>query len=136
MTNYTATDRFLGRCDSCMWPIEDEVADYFGDYYRVTCPQCGDAVKLERLYGYATADPCAGECMGAIGKSCSCSCGGRNHGGLYFETGEALASAVEKAAKVAADEATYQADNADVLAKLAAYAGSNDFLLDLARQAG
>lgn len=157
MFTATATDRFLGRCEACVRPIGVEVPDRFGDYVSASCPECTGPVTLERLYGTITSQSCDPLCEGAIGRVCLCSCGGRNHGGLYFETGTALASAIEKhrstttkrrqaaaarserkaalkAEEKAAAWSAYVEANADVLARLTAYAGSNDFLLDLARQ--
>ncbi len=44
--------------------------------------------------------------MGATGPSCSCSCGGSNHGGVWSETGEILAGALARyRAELAAKQA-------------------------------
>lgn len=154
----TPTDRFLGRCEKCVRPVGVEEPNHSGDYFMVRCPECGGGIQLERLYGTLNAEPCDGLCMGAVGKLCLCSCGGRNHGGLFFETGEALASAVEayrqrtenrvraaserrerREAQKAADSAEvdrqYREANAEVLARIEAYTGSNDFMLDIQAKA-
>lgn len=46
------------------------------------CPSCrSDRVEVRLIKGnYVEDKPCDGRCMNAIGPSCSCSCGGKNHG--------------------------------------------------------
>jgi DNA-directed RNA polymerase subunit RPC12/RpoP len=74
----TATGRTVGSCGECGAGIATDgaAAD------TVTkCPQCGARVRLSMVYGERSSIPCDGRCMGAVGPSCSCACGGDNHGG-------------------------------------------------------
>jgi DNA-directed RNA polymerase subunit RPC12/RpoP len=74
----TATGRTVGSCGECGAGIATDGAT--AD--TVTkCPQCGARVRLAMVYGERSSIPCDGRCMGAVGPSCSCACGGDNHGG-------------------------------------------------------
>lgn len=94
-TTVTPTSRLLGKCPTCIRPIGLD-DDGLADFIEVLCPECGIGATLERVYGTVSSSPCAGECMSALGAYCSCGCGGVNHGGLFVQTGTALASAVER----------------------------------------
>ena len=51
-----------------------------GDRYTGDCPDHG-RYPLQPLYGEVSMTrACDARCMGARGPSCSCSCGGANHG--------------------------------------------------------
>lgn len=75
-------------------PVETQTAEIDGrtvhirDRYDLDralsrpCPHCDTTVTVVRVKGVYVADKtCDDRCMGAIGPSCSCSCGGQNHGG-------------------------------------------------------
>lgn len=48
------------------------------------CDACGKPMAHEQIRGrYSEARECDARCMGAIGPSCDCQCGGANHGGKY-----------------------------------------------------
>lgn len=154
----TATNRFLGRCENCIRPIAMEDADTFSDVKLINCPDCGTSrIRLERVYGTVERMACDSRCEGAVGSSCICSCGGRNHGGRYMVTGEALVSAItqyrqttqrrqEGARRRAANRreanearernrmAAYREQNAGALARIEAYGGNNDFISSIRNQ--
>jgi hypothetical protein len=46
------------------------------------CPQHG-RYRLEALWGQVSDHRCYAACMGAVGPSCECSCGGANHGAWH-----------------------------------------------------
>ena len=146
---------FLGTCKPCLRPNRVRSEEARGDVLTAACPDCGTPVQLERLYGTVTQMECASACMGASGPSCSCGCGGINHGGAFSESGEMLASALQryrdaqaKRAAAATERATarqraertaftdwYEAANADGdLDWLTGtdWYGVDDFLSDLA----
>lgn len=78
------TSFFLGVCAPCVRPIRTTDEQARGKAVNVTCPECGRRRVAERLYAATNAaEPCDGRCMGAAGPSCSCQCGGANHGGAY-----------------------------------------------------
>lgn len=93
-TTTSPTERLVGRCEACILPfaIREEGSH---DYKSITCPECGGAVVLERVYGTRTSMACDASCEGAIGSLCVCACGGINHGGAFAREGEALASAIK-----------------------------------------
>jgi hypothetical protein len=148
----TATSFYLGVCQPCVRPTRQQVQDG-GQFEWLTCPQCDGEVRGERIHATLTYGLCHPECMGAVGPSCSCSCGGKNHGGAFGEAGEMLETAVQayrdrmaaleakreaKAAKVRQvrqdtfDE--WAADHADVLAYLDSDVSWSSFFTDLAYQ--
>lgn len=144
-------DRFLGLCKTCVLPMAVEKPGMVGDFIRLACPSCSGSVKLERLYGTETSMTCDPRCEGAVGPSCECACGGANHGAAFLETGEVLASAVNKyrtsyakrseATKKVAEERAAKAAEREKAAKLAnmteeerwvlGYEGQSRFLLSL-----
>lgn len=83
--NQTRTNRFLGVCKPCTLPVATE-ADKPGSMIHGNCPECGNTVKLDRLVAVTTMDVCDSRCMGAVGPSCSCGCGGTNHGRAFGPT--------------------------------------------------
>lgn len=85
---------WLGTCEPCRRPVRTE--DGHDDKCTVPCPECGQDVTVERLYGTVTTQPCNAACMGATGPDCSCGCGGQNHGKVWQESGTALASALAR----------------------------------------
>lgn len=52
-----------------------------------TCPGCNGTWALSQgtpVYGRMVEELiCGSKCMGAVGPSCDCSCGGANHGGKH-----------------------------------------------------
>lgn len=53
---------------------------------RIACPTGGswDINQGSPIYGrYVDEVVCNSKCTGAIGHSCECSCGGKNHGGKF-----------------------------------------------------
>ncbi len=107
----TPTDVFMGTCPKCVRPwrrVEDKRR---GNYINGRCPDCLTEIKLERVFGTVSRMACDFRCMGAYGPNCECACGGWNHGGVWMETGEALASAIEKyQAEVTKREAKREAE--------------------------
>ncbi len=101
---------FLGTCKPCQRPARVRSEDARGDTMTASCPDCGAAVALERVYGTTSRMQCDPRCEGATGPVCSCGCGGINHGGAWAKSGEMLAGALARyrdaqAAKRAAAEA-------------------------------
>lgn len=51
---------------------------------KVSCPDCGMAVRLRRLNGKHNPDHvCDARCTNARGSNCECSCAGANHGAAW-----------------------------------------------------
>jgi hypothetical protein len=79
-------DRVILRANAQTWQRDGHT--YVSRYdVRVACTGCGMPLLLDLFQPikgvYAEDVPCNAKCTGAIGPSCSCSCGGRNHGGRY-----------------------------------------------------
>lgn len=74
--------RAIGRCKTCktvnVW--ESETTTFAPG--AVIC-QCGAWCKVEGVIGSHSTKECNDRCMGAVGPSCDCSCGGANHGGRH-----------------------------------------------------
>lgn len=54
------------------------------------CPDCGRLHPSGRRIHYSknpSRHICNAKCMGAIGPSCECSCGGKNHGAGFIMSG-------------------------------------------------
>lgn len=83
---------FLGKCERCPRPVRVRDSSAIGDHNMFSCLDCGTPVKCERVYGTVNRMECDARCMGAMGPSCSCGCGGENHGGRWSEPGTMLAS--------------------------------------------
>lgn len=78
----TFQGREIGRCRSCKTVIARETRFWSGS--KVTC-ECGQRVALKGIWGNVSVKKeCNAVCMGAVGPSCDCSCGGDNHGGGHF----------------------------------------------------
>lgn len=96
VTTYIARTRalpvFLGKCEACVRPVRAEDDAEQSDHVRRPCPDCGQPVKVERLYGTVSEMACNALCEGAGGPSCDCACGGINHGGAWSKPGHMLAS--------------------------------------------
>lgn len=150
----TPTDRFVGRCVDCDRPVSAPLPDYHADLVTVACPDCDRPVSAERIYGTVTGMACDPRCEGATGTSCDCGCGGKNHGGIWSQRGEAVASQITRlrdqrarraeqaakrqAAKQAREKATvddniaaYTADRPDIMAWLNANVPTDDFAASL-----
>ena len=60
----------------------EDLSHYTQDDYR--CPTCGHECKAAMVDAHYVPDQkCGGKCVNAIGPSCECSCGGKNHGAGY-----------------------------------------------------
>jgi hypothetical protein len=88
------TTAFLGRCEPCVRPVRAVDEQAGGRYAALTCPQCSGSVTGERLHATTNAELCNGACMGAAGPSCSCACGGANHGRVWQYAGEETETAL------------------------------------------
>jgi len=113
---------FLGTCTPCQRPMRVRDEEYRGDGRPGTCPDCAGAVALERVYGTTSRMTCDPRCEGATGPSCSCGCGGINHGGAWSKSGEMLAGALARyrdAQAKRAEAARKRADAAQRKAKTA-----------------
>jgi hypothetical protein len=81
MTQQTSTrdkmGRAVGACTACGHGI---ASDGVTGGTVATCPNCHRRVTLHYVYGEHSETPCDGSCMAAIGRICSCACGGVNHG--------------------------------------------------------
>ena len=78
-TLYNATSRFSGKCESCIYPVVQELPDETRNIIKVSCPGCTGPVRLARLYGTMTDFNCDASCQNALGSECECGCGGANH---------------------------------------------------------
>ncbi|MFD5610464.1 hypothetical protein [Kitasatospora sp. NPDC127060] len=144
------TSYFLARCAPCARPVRAEMPN-------PPCPECGRTLRGERLFAVTRDESCDGSCMNAVGPSCSCSCGGANHGRSYGaqstreETERAVAAyrariakEEEKRAKKAAAArsraerefaawSTAAPGRAELLAYLSEGPHDNEFVADMAR---
>jgi|SRR5690242_2603697 len=105
------TTIFLATCAKCVRPWRVEKHDgRHGSKINGLCPDCLSPITYDRLMAVTKRMDCTGACMGAYGPSCTCSCGGINHGAVWSETGEMLESALEKyRAEIAKREAVANA---------------------------
>jgi len=78
-TLYSATSRFSGKCEFCIYPVVQELQDETRNIIKVSCPGCNSPVRLARLYGTMTDFNCDSSCQNALGSVCECGCGGANH---------------------------------------------------------
>lgn len=98
-TRITSTNLYLGTCKTCDRPYRVDLGyayligqsnqspDTLGQFTTITCPgNCGLTIKVERLAAVITEEVCDPRCMGAAGPSCSCACGGANHGAAWGTT--------------------------------------------------
>lgn len=77
----TLTGRAVGSCSKCGAGVATDGVKV--DTVR-QCPHCGVRVRLKLVYGEHSAVPCNSSCMSAIRNSCSCACGGANHGAWFL----------------------------------------------------
>lgn len=103
----TITTRLAGRCQACRARYSFALVQDF-NLATVTAParehriqqgpgavawltvrcDCGKAARLMPVLGkHNAAKVCDGRCMGAVGPSCECSCGGANHGARFALAG-------------------------------------------------
>jgi len=85
MTNTTQARRYFGKCDTkgCKHRAVFEGAYYGpnGQCLSRQCPNHPGMLTWRELKAKVTEEKeCNGVCMGAVGPSCDCSCGGENHG--------------------------------------------------------
>lgn len=104
------TKRLIYHCKRCGYTITQDVAyiwcgwDYNANDYvyaldhpyrivatqRIECPNCSKPswkriITANAVKGYYNPDhECGDECLNATTASCSCGCGGANHGGKYL----------------------------------------------------
>lgn len=65
------------------WPVIEDHRDT-GKHAWIRC-ECGRSLTNWRaVTGTPNDTPCDARCTNAIGPSCDCSCGGKNHGGGYL----------------------------------------------------
>lgn len=149
------TGYFLARCAPCVRPVR-------GDSAALHCPECGQRLKGDRLFAVTRDASCDGRCMSAVRSSCSCSCGGANHGAGWsvggpptWTTEETEAALNIYRARVAQEETKrrqlakaktdaarrefeqWSAGREDIVTYLtgADPEEANEFVLDMARQA-
>lgn len=72
--------RAIGACPNCGSGVAYEGKE---GGTKASCPNCGTPVRLAYVYGNKSGQPCDWTCMGALGKWCSCACGGVNHGKVW-----------------------------------------------------
>lgn len=91
-TYITSTNLYLGTCAKCDRPYRIDLGDKpAGQRKCVMCPgNCGQTIIVERLAAVTTTEHCDSRCMGATGPSCSCACGGANHGAGWGTTATRL----------------------------------------------
>lgn len=81
-----AKNRWFGRCmtDGCKFRrVTESQVNTFpnADNALAHCDNCHHFLRWSRLFAsYSAERECNGVCMGAVGPSCDCSCGGENHG--------------------------------------------------------
>jgi len=98
----TNTDRYIAKCRACGSHTsglthgqharrnQDDTAregDVFtgrmGDL-SLACRTCGKAVPAKMVAGrHSERHICGTKCLASTGPSCTCSCGGKNHGASY-----------------------------------------------------
>ena len=76
MNTNTTTPTVIGRCTGghvVLGTWDDVIAGWLG------CP-CGLPAIARAFKARTTNRTCGAQCRNAMGPSCSCECGGRNHG--------------------------------------------------------
>jgi hypothetical protein len=119
-----------GRCQSC----GAGVASRTSGVSALTCPVCSTAVRIVRVEGSLNdRQPCDSRCQYAAGPSCSCSCGGENHGAGYIEAPELFRErdTARYAKRVAAEAAEGAAKAAAIIAAIEATVEDSPLLADL-----
>jgi hypothetical protein len=91
-TYITSTNLYLGTCDTCDRPYRVDLGEKVTSAQKcVMCPGgCSRTIVVERLAAVTTSESCDSRCMGATGPSCSCACGGANHGAGWGTTATRL----------------------------------------------
>jgi hypothetical protein len=91
-TYIASTNLYLGSCGSCDRPYRIDLgAKATSQQQCVMCPGgCNHTIIVERLAAVTTSESCDSRCMGATGPSCSCACGGANHGAGWGTTATRL----------------------------------------------
>jgi hypothetical protein len=91
-------DIFQGVCQRCRRPKRETDTGYplstWADKHNASCVQCGGQVKMERVYGVQIGMQCDERCENATGSHCECFCGGINHGNVWSQEDEVMASAL------------------------------------------
>lgn len=86
-THITSTNLYLGTCKTCNRPYRVDLGnEACSQVQQFACPSCGDRMIGERLAAVFTEEVCDSRCMGAVGPSCQCACGGENHGAAWGKT--------------------------------------------------
>lgn len=71
----------VGRCKPCKRPVRVERSVELNDRAAALCPACNQWRYVSMIRARLAPDvKCSGICRSATGPSCSCSCGGANHG--------------------------------------------------------
>lgn len=71
------TGTFIGKCPVCKTV---HVKEDTPSYTAWTRPCCGRKVSLKPVLARVTDHKCGPKCTSALGPSCDCECGGKNHG--------------------------------------------------------
>jgi hypothetical protein len=75
------------RRDSRQTGVETVEGDWFSSPLpmprTMPCGHAPEKARLRNVKGTTTDRECDSRCMGAVGPSCECSCGGRNHGAAF-----------------------------------------------------
>jgi hypothetical protein len=68
--------------------VSDERLNRMWQMYRsVPCRECGRATQGHTITGKPGKRECGSWCTEGTGKSCTCQCGGKNHGATFQHTG-------------------------------------------------
>jgi hypothetical protein len=85
MNTATATKVLIGKCKRCntLTRVERELfegSSFPVGGYHIDCANCGRWINDTKT-AKQSAIKCGAKCYNATGPSCSCECGGKNHGG-------------------------------------------------------
>lgn len=91
-TYIASTNLYLGSCATCDRPYRVDLGEKATSQQQcVMCPGgCSHTIIVDRLAAVTTTESCDSRCMGATGPSCSCACGGANHGAGWGTTATRL----------------------------------------------
>lgn len=91
-TYIASTNLYLGTCATCERPYRIDLGEKASSRQQcVMCPGgCNHTIIVDRLAAVTTSESCDSRCMGATGPSCSCACGGANHGAGWGTTATRL----------------------------------------------
>ena len=126
ITRVTATNLYLGSCATCDRPYRVDLGEKATSQQQcVMCPGgCSHTIIVDRLAAVFSTEVCDPSCMGATGPSCSCACGGANHGGSWgpkipiYELESALTVLRARQARLAKQRETRQAQKESRKAKI------------------